>query len=50
MEGKLGKARQELFGFRALPKKSKGRHVLMERCRKLLEQVRPRGYDMNIIS
>ncbi|KAK2148553.1 hypothetical protein LSH36_491g00039 [Paralvinella palmiformis] len=39
LQGKLTKARQELFGFRALPKASRGRHVLMERCRKILEQV-----------
>ena len=32
-------ARRELFGFRALPRASKGRNVLMGRCKAILEQV-----------
>ena len=39
LEPQLVRARLELFGFRALPRQSKGRNVLMERCRKILEQV-----------
>ena len=39
LEAGLVRARQELFGFRSLPRRSKGKNVLLERCRRILEQV-----------
>jgi hypothetical protein len=39
LEPNLVKARQELFGFKALPRKSKGINMLLERAKRFLEQV-----------
>ena len=39
LEPGLVKTRQELFGFKALPKSSMGRRALMVRCKGILEQV-----------
>ena len=38
LEPHLVPARQELFGFRAWPRHSRGRYVLVERARACLEQ------------
>ena len=39
VEPNMVRARQELFGFKALPGKSKGKYMLLERTKRFLEQV-----------
>ena len=33
------RARQELFGYKGIPRRSKGKNMFLERCRRFMEQV-----------
>ena len=39
LEPCLVRARQELFGYKGIPRRSRGKNMFLERCRRFLEQV-----------